>query len=288
MPRTSTGQGSTVQPFQLAQGETREAAGKPLNGETHTSTEAAEKEAPLGEVPNPVLLFENSVLVAIVLLIFGFAARRKLSRIPTGFQNFGEWVAEALNAFTVSVIGPGGEKFTPLVGTIFLYVLLMNLIGIIPGFHSPTANISITFALGIVVFFYSEFHGVRSRGLGGHFMHFMGPKIGNFPWMFPLLLPVELISEAIRPFTLAVRLFGNIFGEDVIILVLASLGVASVATRWIPFHFLVLLLSLLTALVQAMVFAILTCVYISLASSHDEDHATEGAHDVHLVPASGH
>ena len=123
----------------------------------------------------------------------------------------------------------------------------------------------------------------------GHIMHFMGPKMGKLPLMAPLLFPVEIISECIRPFTLAIRLFGNIFGEDVIIMVLAGLGVASVATKWIPFHFLVLLLSLLTALVQAMVFSILTCVYISLASSHDdEDHGAGAVHDGQLAHAGGH
>ena len=289
MPQTLIQESGTKHPFQLAQGDTQEGTGKPLQGETHSSTEAGEKEAPLGEVPNAVLLFQNSILIAIVLVIFGLLARRKLDRIPTGFQNFAEWVAERLNIFTVEVIGPGGEKFTPLIGTIFLYILLMNLVGLIPGFHSPTANISITFALGIVVFIYSEFHGVRSRGMGGHIMHFMGPKMGKYPLMAPLLFPVEIISECIRPFTLAIRLFGNIFGEDVILMVLAGLGVASVATKWVPFHFLVLLLALLTALVQAMVFAILTCVYISLASSHDdEDHGAEAANDGQLIHAGGH
>ncbi len=289
MPQTLTREGGNLHPFQLTQGEKQVADGKPIEGEAHASTEAGEKEAPLGEVPNAMLLFQNSILIAIVLVIFGFMGRRKLSRIPTGFQNFAEWVAEKLNSFTVEVIGPGGEKFTPLVGTIFLYILLMNLVGLIPGFHSPTANISITFALGLVVFVYSEFHGIRSKGFGGHIMHFMGPKIGKYPLMAPLLFPVEIISECIRPFTLAIRLFGNIFGEDVIIMVLASLGVASVATKWMPFHLPVLLLSLLTALVQAMVFSILTCVYISLASAHDdEDHGTAGAHDGQMAHAGSH
>lgn len=277
-----------IKPIRIAQGERPGVTGegKQPVGETHASTEAGgEKAHQVGEVPDAVLLFYNALLAALVMVIFAVVARRRLERIPRGTQNIAEWMVESLNEFTVGVIGPGGEKFTPLVGTIFIYIFLMNLMGLIPGLHSPTTNLSTTLALGVVVFLYSEFHGVRSRGLGGHIKHFMGPM----PAMAPLLFPVELISEFIRPFTLAIRLFGNIFGEDVIIAVLAGLGAASIATKWIPFQFIVLLLALLTSLVQAMVFAILTCVYISLASSHDEEgHGEEGSHEPAHARATGH
>src|SRR5690349_7715062 len=115
--------------FQLAQGPTE---GR-TPAETHAETKAEEKEPQPGEIPDPHLLFWNSILVAIVLLGFCFAARSKLSAIPKGFQNFAEFVAEALNNFTVGIIGPEGKKYTPLVGTVFLYILLMNLICLFPG-----------------------------------------------------------------------------------------------------------------------------------------------------------
>jgi F-type H+-transporting ATPase subunit a len=273
--------------FQLAQAE------PPKNGQsadqagtTHSET-AKNEEPPQGEVPNAQLLLWNSGLVVLLMLAFALAARRRLENIPRGLQNWAEYAVEQLNAFTVGIIGEGGEKYTPLVGTVFLYIFLMNLVGIIPGFHSPTANITITLALGLVVFLYTEYVGIRDKGIFGYFKHFMGPKLElfgiDFPWLFPLMLPVELISTYVRPFTLAVRLFGNIFGEDVIILVLAGLG-ASMAGRalgWLPLQFPVLLLSLLTDGVQAMVFAILICIYISLNSHHEEgEHGEEG-------PASG-
>jgi F-type H+-transporting ATPase subunit a len=184
---------------------------------------------------------------------------------------------------TVGIIGHGGEKYTPLVGTVFVFILMMNLIGQIPGFHSPTANFSLTLALGIVVFFYVQYEGIRSKGVGGYFKHFMGPM----PALSPLLLPIELIGELVRPFTLGIRLFGNIFGEDVILVVLAGLGMTLLNVPGIPLHFPIVLLAMLTSFVQAMVFSILTCIYLSLATHHEghgEEHHGE-AGDAHAAHA---
>lgn len=246
-----------------------------------------------GDVPSPSLLFMNSCLVAVIILVLGFLTTRKLQAVPRGISNLGEWFAESMKNFTLGIIGHGGEKHIPLVGTIFIYILLSNLIGQIPGFHSPTANISMTLALGVIVFFYVQYWGIRNNGIGGHLRHFMGPSIGGkFPELFFLLGPIELLSELIKPFTLAIRLFGNIFGEDVIILVLAGLG-AGIGLSFLPFQFPVLLLVLITSLVQAMVFSMLTCIYLSLVSHHDhaEEHehgadATHGADKAHAHAAS--
>jgi F-type H+-transporting ATPase subunit a len=274
--------------FQLAQGETSggKLEGK-LDGKATTHTETAEAERSPGEVPDPYLLFWNSLVVAALMIVFALAVRRRMEKVPRGVQNFGEWVVEFINdQLTVPIIGESGKKYTPLVGTVFVYVVLMNLIGLVPGFHSPTANITITLALGVVVFLYSQWEGIRQNGIGGHLMHFMGPKLGKYPLLFPLMLPVELISEFVRPFTLAVRLFGNIFGEDVIIIVLTGLAgsLAGSALGWFPTQFPLLLLGILTAGVQAFVFAMLTCIYISLASHHDEgEHGEEGP-----VSGTGH
>lgn len=283
MPQQVPSSNRSLTPFQLAQGgETHEET-------THASTGHAGGEAEhhsVGDVPNATLLFWNSLLIATVLVVFALiVTRRRLADVPKGLQNLAEYIAESLNHFTVGIIGPGGERYTPVVGTVFLYIMMMNLIGLVPGFHSPSANLSITLALGVVIFVYVQFLGIRSNGVVGHIKHFMGPM----PAMAPLIMVVELISEFIKPFTLAVRLFGNIFGEDVILLVLAGLGAASVATMWIPIQFPVMLLALLTGLVQAMVFSILTCIYISLVTHHEhEEHGEEGSHGAAHAHASGH
>lgn len=246
-------------------------------GEAHAAEH--EEEGP-GKIPEAPMLLGNSLVVAAILVIFALMARGKKDAVPRGFQNFSEQVVESLNYFTVGIIGHGGERYTPLVGTVFLYILLSNLIGMIPGFHSPTANLSTTLAFGVVVFLYVQWEGIRTNGPVNYVKHFMGPM----PALAPLMFPVELISELVKPFTLAVRLFGNIFGEDVILMVLAGLGVSLLHVPGLPLHFPVLFLSAITAVVQAMVFSMLTCIYLSLVTHHEhegpngEEGAIEGAH----------
>lgn len=283
MPQLNSSNPShTRGPILLAQGE-RPGHGVG-EGQVGTAAEhGAEEKHAAGEVPAPDLLFMNSVVVALFMVVLASLFSRKLMDVPRGIANMGEWVAEQMRNFTVGIIGPEGEKHTPLIGTVFFYILLMNLIGLIPGFHSPTGNVTITLALGVVVFLYVQYWGIRNNGFGGYLRHFMGPSLtkGGFPHLFFLLGPIELLSEAIKPFTLAIRLFGNIFGEDVILVVLAGLG-ATFGASFLPIHFPVMLLSLITALVQAMVFSILTCIYLSLLSPHDHhDHDEAHGHGDH-------
>ena len=246
-------------------------------GEAATAEKGKEEDA--GKIPDAPMLFGNSLLVAAILVIFALITRNLKAAVPRGLQNFSEQVVESLNYFTVGIIGHGGERYTPLVGTVFLYILLSNLIGIIPGLHSPTANISLTLALGVIVFLYVQYEGIRQNGPVNYIRHFMGPM----PALSPLMFPVEVISEIVKPFTLAVRLFGNIFGEDVILVVLAGLGLQLLHIPGLPLHFPVLVLSVVTAVVQAMVFSMLTCIYLSLVSHHqgaagDEEGAIDAAH----------
>lgn len=271
-------------PLRIAQGETRSEGhdeGAPRQAGAHTAaqggTEHGKHQA--GEIPHPHLLLWNSLLVTLLLLAFAVTARRGLSKVPRGLANFAELVAEWLKDMTVGIIGPGGERYLWLTGTVFLYILTMNLIGLIPGLHSPTSNLTFTFALGLVVFLYVQFEGIRQNGLGGYLKHFAGPM----PAMAPLIGLVEIISELVKPFTLAIRLFGNIFGEDVILGVLAGLGGAMLSLPFLPLQAPILLLALLTALVQAMVFFILTCIYIALMASHDHDEHGEHSEEALLA-----
>src|SRR5579862_32443 len=243
-----------ARPLQIAQANGTDPATSSRSespaGATHAETK--EESSNPGKMPDAMLLIQNSALVAVLMIIFAVVVRKRLEAIPRGIQNLAETLVQTLNEFTIGIIGPGGEKYTPLVGTVFLYILSMNLLGTIPGFHSPTANLSITLALGVVIWCYVQYEGVRQNGLGGYLKHFMGPM----PAVAPLMFPIEIISDLIRPFTLAVRLFGNIFGEDVIVIVLAGLGLklAGSALGWLPLQFPILLLQLLTDVVQAGVF----------------------------------
>jgi F-type H+-transporting ATPase subunit a len=235
----------------------------------------------LGDIPNPGILFWHGVIVAVLMIGFARAATRQFKKIPSGAQNFGEFIVESMVSFTRGIIGPGGEKYVPLVGTVFFFILIGNLIGQIPYFLSPTSNLSTTLALGLIVFIYVQYVGIRSNGLGGYVKHFMGPM----PALSPLLFPVEVISELVKPFTLAMRLFGNIFGEDTVIIVLATLAVQMLPkVPILPVQFPILVLGLLTAFVQAMVFSLLTCIYISLQSHHDSEHEGHGHSHGHGHP----
>ncbi|MGC8666621.1 MAG: F0F1 ATP synthase subunit A [Chthonomonadales bacterium] len=266
-------------PVRIAQGPAgHERAGTEAGapgGEIHASAGPPEHEQyKLGDIPNPGMLFWNAVLVAVLLVAFGAAATRKMQSVPKGLQNFGEFIVEVFINFTRGVIGPGGEKYVPLAGTLFLFIFAGNIWGLIPGFHSPTANLSTTLALGLIVFFYVQYVGIRSNGLWGYIKHFMGPM----PAVAILLFPIEVISELVKPFTLAMRLFGNIFGEDTVVILLATLAINMLKPAPIlPLQFPIMLLALLTAFVQALVFTLLTCIYISLQSHHDTDHEAEHA-----------
>ncbi len=251
--------------------------------EGHGSVEGVEHEAyKLGDIPSPHVLFWNGLVVAVFLIVFAKVATTKMKAIPSGAQNFGEFVTEGMVNFTRGIIGPGGEKYVPLVGTIFYFILFGNLIGQLPYFSSPTSNLSTTLALGLIVFVYVQYVGIRAHGLGGYIKHFMGPM----PALAPLLFPVEVISEIVKPFTLAMRLFGNIFGEDTVVIVLASLAVQALPKLpFLPFQAPILVLGLLTSFVQALVFSLLTCIYISLQSQHGDDHEDHG-HSGHALEAA--
>lgn len=236
----------------------------------------------LGDIPDPWLLFSNSLIVIAILVAFGWSATRKMAAIPRRWQqNMGEWIAEIFVNFTRGVIGPGGEKYAPFIGTLFFFIYLSNIIGLVPGLHSPSANLSTNLALGVIVFLYVQYLGIRNNGLLGYLGHFAGPM----PAVAPLLFVIEVISELVKPLTLAMRLFGNIFGEDTVIVAFAALGVAVLpAFPIIPLQFPILLLAMMTTFVQSLVFTLLATIYISLMSHHVEPHGEHGA----AQTAAGH
>ncbi|HUV05070.1 MAG TPA: F0F1 ATP synthase subunit A [Armatimonadota bacterium] len=222
------------------------------------------------EKESPWVLLAMSGLVILGLSVFGFAATRRLERIPrTRFQSFVELLVSSLNNLAVDTIGPGAEKYTPFIGTVFVYILAANLLGLIPALKSPTSNLSLIAPVALIVLVTYTYYGIRKVGVLRYMKHLAGEPI----WLAPLMLPVHLISELARPLSLSIRLFGNIFGEDTILLVLA--GITYVVIPYvvaIPTQFPVIPLALLTAFVQALVFTILTTVYISLAVSQEGGH----------------
>jgi len=191
-------------------------------------------------------------LAMAILIGLSLAARFSLKKTaPSGVQNLLETVVGGLENFVVDIMGPEGKHYLSLIGSLFLFILVCNLQGLIPGFDSPTANINTTLALALVSFSATHYIGIKRHGFA-YIKHFMGPM-----WaLAPLMLPIELISHFARVMSLTFRLFGNMVAKHKLLLVLALLApyIAPVP---------ILGLGLLVAFVQALVFTLLTMLYLS-------------------------
>lgn len=206
------------------------------------------------------------LIAGLVLICVGYAAGAKANaRHPGGLQNFMEYVMDWLREQFSGALGEGGQQYLPLVLTLFFYIVVSNLLGLVPAFKSATAATSTTIALGLFVFVFVQYVGIKHNGFVNYIKHFFGPVL----FLAPLLFVIELVGEVAKPFSLGMRLFGNIYGEDIINDLLTKGGSNFF---FIPFQVPIYLLQIFTDLVQAYIFAILTCSYISIfTSSHHQD-----------------
>ncbi|MFO7732295.1 MAG: F0F1 ATP synthase subunit A [Candidatus Aminicenantes bacterium] len=216
------------------------------------------------EVRDPLHLVPDYIVVALVvaalLVVLLGLASRKLALVPSGRQSVLEIVVQAFDGLLTDTVGPEGRKYLPVVGTVGLFVFGCNLIGLVPGFMSPTSKLNATLGCALVVFLYYHWQGVRSQGLK-YFKHFMGP----IPALAPLMIPIEIISHFSRPVSLSMRLFGNIFAEELLIVIMAS-----IIPFLLPLPFMAV--AIFTSLIQAFVFVLLSCIYIAGAVAHEQDH----------------
>lgn len=199
-----------------------------------------------------------SWLIVVGLVLLCYLGTRRATMRPRGLQNFLEIVVEGLERFCVTLMGPEGKGFAPFVGSLFIYILVMNLFGLVPGMQSPTNTLSMTLSLALVVFLATQYQGLRAHRFG-YLKHFLGEPL----WLAPLMLPVHLIGELARPISLSVRLYGNIFGEDQVIVQLAWLAPLILGFIPIPVQFPMMAFAIFTSLVQALVFSLLAGVYIA-------------------------
>lgn len=222
------------------------------------------------EEVSPWLLFGMSLLVALGLCVISIAATRRLELVPRSrLQLVAEMAVGAVNNLATEIIGPKGRNYTAFLGTIFIYILVSNFLGLIPGLKSPTSNLSLIIPIALLVFVMYNFYGIREQGILRYLKHLAGEPL----WLAPLMLPVHLISEIARPMSLSIRLFGNIFVEETILTVLAGMSVVILNYLVaVPFQFPIIFLALITGFVQALVFTILTAIYISLAIEGNEGH----------------
>ena len=204
-------------------------------------------------------------LIVLFLAGIGLYIRSRLSIDNPGKLQI---VLEDVVGFVVdnleSMMPHKGKKFLPLIGTVFVFILLANLMGQIPGLGSPTSNVNVPFALALVVWLYYHVEGIKAQGIVNYLLHFAFPP-GVPKAMAPLMLPIELISHASRVMSLTLRLFGNIFGEHLVVLIIGSI---------VPFlaPLPIQALGLIVGPLQAFIFMTLTAIYLASATAVDEHH----------------
>jgi len=203
-------------------------------------------------------------LASIILIILALMVKGSLRLVPRGFQNFVEMLVEAIYKLVDENIGHHFTKtFFPFICTIFIYILICNLMGLVPGFTSATSNVNTNAAMAVPVFLATHYYGIRVHGTK-YINHFLGPirSIAALPLMI-LMFVIEIIGHFARPLTLTVRLFGNMVAKHILLLVLAILAPWIIPTA-------ILGLGVLVSVVQALVFALLSTLY--LAGAVEEAH----------------
>jgi len=214
----------------------------------------------LGLTKHELVPIIMSAMIIVFLGIFSIIATRRLQKVPGRLQSLLEIIVEGLGNFVKSQMGRVAGSFTPFIGTLFIYIFVMNMMGQIPLFHSPTSNFNTTIALTLIVFFVTQYQGFKNNGVIGYFKHMVGKPL----WLAPLLFPLHLMQEFLaRPLSLSMRLFGNILGEDTVLAIFIGFSPFLLGFIPIPVHLPMVFLALLCSTIQAMIFSLLASFYIA-------------------------
>lgn len=233
---------------------------------------------PENAIPWYTVMFFIACILSVVII---WILKGKLSESEPGHgQQTLEVSVLAVRNMIQDIIGPHGLKYFPVVMTFAVLILVSNLMGLFPLFMSPTSATSVTFALGLSSFLYYNYIGISENGIFNHLKHLAGP----IWWIAPLIFPIELISNLIRPFSLGIRLFGNLFADEKVLETLS--GLAPPYTWFAPI--LLFPLSAFVALIQTFVFILLSQLYLSEVSHAPHDshgaHAEEYDGDEYIAP----
>ena len=213
-------------------------------------------------IPDTCLTF---VFVVLCLCIFAFIAGRGLSlRTPGKLQVFLEWVVDSLSNFVDSICPQEKKVLFPVLSALFLFILCSNYIGNIPGFIAPTKSPLTTRTLAVMAFIFIQFMGFYRQGFK-YLMHFVGEPL----WLCPLNIPIHIMGEIAKPISLCCRLYGNIYGEEMVVTVLIFLAIEVLKSPWLPLQLPLQFLGLLTGFIQAFVFTLLVGIYVNMAVSHE-------------------
>lgn len=211
----------------------------------------------LGEFAHQAPHVIYSWVVMLFLIVFGALAAKGVSMIPSKGQNFWEIIVGGIEDFMVENTGEEGRWLLPLAATIFLYIFVSNLVGIIPGFLPPTANYNTTLGCAVVVVVFTHVIGLKYHGVK-YIKHFLGPVW----WLAPLIFVIELIGHGARLLSLSFRLFGNMMGHEIVLGIL--FGLAGFFLAPLP----IMGLGIFVAFVQAFVFFLLSIIYFQMAMEH--------------------
>lgn len=190
-------------------------------------------------------------LVMVLLIVVAFLASRSISLVPSGVQNLMEAVVKGIEGLIEETMGEEGKAYFPLIATFALFILVCNLIALVPGFYPPTANLNTNAALALTVFVLTHVVGFKKHGVG-YLKHFMGPII----WLAPLMFVIEIIGHLARPLSLTLRLFGNMYGHEVVLMIFLAL-----VPLFLPIP--MMLMGVLIAFIQTFVFTLLAMIYIA-------------------------
>ena len=209
----------------------------------------------------------SALFACALLLLSGALVRRQLAAAQGGLvpdpgltlRNVLELLVEMLSGLAEQIMGPHWRKYFPLIGTLFFFILISNLLGLIPGFAGATSSADTTWAWAVISFVVHQYVGIKEHGFG-YINHFLGPKFGKWhiPMLAPLVAPIEIMSHVVRIFTLAVRLLANMFADHTVVAVWLLLVPAVVPAIFMG-------LGVMVAFLQAYVFALLSMIYIGMA-----------------------
>ena len=199
------------------------------------------------------------LFVMLILIISAVVFGKGVKLLPKKGQNVVEVIVGGLEDFMVEITGPEGRSFFPYIATVFFFILVSNLLGLVPGFYSPTANLNTTLALALCTFVFTHIIGIKFHGTK-YIKHFLGPVW----WLAPLMFILEMIGHFARVMSLSIRLFGNIFGKEYVLAIFFTLA----GLYLVPLP--ILFLGILVSFIQALVFTLLSMIYF--AGAMEEAH----------------
>ena len=197
-----------------------------------------------------------SLVVSFLLVVIAWYATRRLSWIPQGWQNVLEYSVEFIENMVQGSMGNAGIKYTYFFGSLFLFILVSNMMGLIPALVSPTRDVSVTLSLAVVWSIFFQYIAIRENGLNNHIKHYFQP--------FAPFVVIHVMELVVRPMTLALRLFGNIFAGEILLEKLTENFHLLIPSAWI-------LMSMVIGGIQAFIFTVLTVSYTGLSVSHEDN-----------------